>query len=498
MATTISQPRETEKFSKSFGGSLKSLIGSKGRVYFVLEHKTKSQRFRVGQTTEFIGDYIELGRGNSYAVSFGDDCNTVSRPHAAIIRKGDGWIIKNLSKVNPTIVNGQSVRNDLLLKNGDEIQLSLEGPKVLFLIPANNSTNSLGMTVRLKAMANEAIKPYKTAVITLLVLLVISISGLTYYFKGVESELIIAIKNGNQKITQLENISNAQGQELVEANKSNKKLQTQIGGLITKIKSIKYTAPPINNVQNGEPATSELSQLYPHVYFILSNKVIVELGGKTKEIEFGGSGTGFLLNDGRFVTARHVVEPWFFIENSQDERLLYLNVVASNGGKLTQYMEAYSPSGGKIKLTNNDFTVERDSDVSKKMTTNDGDPFIVNIASLRNGTDWAVSKTSKNGALTYDKQLSKSLQAATKLYVLGYPFGMGVNNINDIKPIYSECNVSRDGLDNGIIDVSSRGFDPGNSGGPVFTKVNNQFVTVGIVSGLQGSQGIIVPIGAIK
>ena len=75
---------------------------------------------------------------------------------------------------------------------------------------------------------------------------------------------------------------------------------------------------------------------------------------------------------------------------------------------------------------------------------------------------------------------------------------MGVNNPNDIKPLYNECNVARDGLSNGVIYISNRGFDQGNSGGPVFTKTNNRYVVVGIVSGGAGAQGLVVPITAIR
>src|SRR5882757_10035042 len=133
---TVNPNRPTDKkFAKSFGGSLRSLTGGKGRKYFVLEQLTSSEKHRAGESTEFIGDYVELGRGSGFAVSFGEDCRTVSRPHAAIVRRGDGWVLKPLSQNNPTLLNKMPIRDEAPLRNGDELQLSYEGPKILFLLP---------------------------------------------------------------------------------------------------------------------------------------------------------------------------------------------------------------------------------------------------------------------------------------------------------------------------------------------------------------------------
>jgi hypothetical protein len=54
-------------------------------------------------------------------------------------------------------------------------------------------------------------------------------------------------------------------------------------------------------------------------------------------------------------------------------------------------------------------------------------------------------------------------------------------------------------LDNGRIDISSRAFGPGNSGGPVFVKIaEGNYVVVGIVSAGLDQQGFIVPISSIR
>jgi hypothetical protein len=142
--------------------------------------------------------------------------------------------------------------------------------------------------------------------------------------------------------------------------------------------------------------------------------------------------------------------------------------------------------------------IDQSGDELKEAPTSNGSSLVIREASLKNGTDWAVSRTSRNGGLDFDSGLSKSLSASTPLYVLGYSFGIGANGPNDIKPLYNECSVARDGLDNGVIRISNRGFDQGNSGGPVFVKTNNRYVAVGIVSGGAGAQGLVVPISAVR
>jgi len=499
MATTVSQPRATEKFSKSLGGSLKSLMGAPGRTYFLLEHKTTTQKYRAGKTTEFIGDYVEIGRGSNFAVGYGDDCTTVSRPHAAIIRKGEGWVVKSMSKTNPTIVNGQPIRDEVTLSNGYEIQLSYEGPKLAFLTPPNNTVKSMGMTIRLKAMANEAIKPYKAAVMGLAMLLLVATGGAYYFWTQAD--------DWRRQYWNSQTITQKQAEEIRAHNEKDKEGEEERRVLKEKLTEAMKRKPNITPplpppCTDCPPPPPPLSALYPNVYYIQTNRVIVEKDGEQKQVEFGGSGTGFLLSDGRFVTARHVLEPWHFIANAPKEsqkQLIELNLFANNGYKVTHYIEAYSPAGGVIRLSSNDFRIDQSKDEVKQLTGEDGTSFVVRVASLNNGSDWVVNRTSRNGGLDFDSSVSESLSASTPLHVLGYSLGMGVNSRDDIKPLYNECNVARDGLSGGVIYISNRGFDPGNSGGPVFIKRDERYVVVGIVSGgAGGAQGLVVPISAVR
>jgi pSer/pThr/pTyr-binding forkhead associated (FHA) protein len=483
--STVNSDRPSGKFAKSFGGSLKSLAGGGSRRYFVLEALGTTEKHRAGETNEYIGDYVEIGRGPGYAVSFGDDCKTVSRPHAAILRTADGWALKHLSKNNPTLLNGHVVRGEEPLHNGDEIRLSFEGPGLRFLLPKDNLVGSMGMTKKIKAVMNEVVRPYKRAIATVVVLFLVVVGSLAWYIRKQD-------QTSKEDISRLQNQSR-QNQDTIAA-------MRKIIDDVVKLHGGENQGGGGTGGSNGEDAAapSALRDLYPGVFFLQTAKIVIELEGKTYEAQFKISGTGFLLNDGRFVTARHMVQPWFFINSESEELEKKLNLIASNGGKITQYMVAYSPTNQKIELKSDDFTVEGEDDEIKQISDNQGGQLNMRIASA-NGNDWAVTRVEgvSNGGLYFDKDLSRSLEASRRLYVLGFPFAMGANAIGDIKPIYSECAVSRDGLDKGRIDISGRAFDHGNSGGPVFTMVDGKYYVIGIVSAEYGEQGFIVPISAI-
>jgi hypothetical protein len=468
------------------------------RTYFILEHKTDTEKHPMGQSSPFIGDYIELGRGSKYAVNFGEDCPTVSRPHAAILRKDNGWVIKPLSKTNPTLVNGARIAGEAPLHNGDEIQLSLNGPRLSFLTPANNKVGTMGMTIRMKAFMKEAVRPYRKALSLVIVAFLLIIGGLVYYGQQKSTQFSRLFKDQqdiNQRLADSLKIANTENAKI------NKRL-VQLTGKLEKVEKMGAGTGPSAGGQSVSSTTTALKSLIPNVFYILTEKAVFTIGGQSKEVDFKISGTGFLLNDGRLVTARHVVNPWSFVRPSGDDETtkteVLLNLVANNGGKVVLYMTAFSPDGSKVSLTSENFSLDNSQDAKKSKTDEEGNTYVFSQASLKDGTDWAYAKTNLQGKIEYDEQASTKLEPATRLYILGYPFGIGVNSASDINPTYNECQVSREGLDNGVIDISGRGFDQGNSGGPVFILSNDKYLAVGIVSAEVGNQGFLTPINSIR
>jgi ABC transport system ATP-binding/permease protein len=78
------------------------------------------------------GDEHELGRDEDLAIRV--DEPLVSRRHARILKRGEGWVVVDLGSTNFTRVNGQRVRREHELEHGDEIRLGRS--KLTFLTGA--------------------------------------------------------------------------------------------------------------------------------------------------------------------------------------------------------------------------------------------------------------------------------------------------------------------------------------------------------------------------
>jgi pSer/pThr/pTyr-binding forkhead associated (FHA) protein len=85
-----------------------------------------------GGRVEFAldGDAHELGRDEDVAIRV--DEPLVSRRHASIERRGDCWVVVDLGSTNFTRVNGERVRRERELADGDEIRLGRA--KLVFLV----------------------------------------------------------------------------------------------------------------------------------------------------------------------------------------------------------------------------------------------------------------------------------------------------------------------------------------------------------------------------
>ena len=78
---------------------------------------------RDGQDVEFPldGDVLEVGRDSDAAIRV--DEPLVSRRHARLERRPDGWVVVDLDSTNFTRVNGERVRRERVLVHGDELRL---------------------------------------------------------------------------------------------------------------------------------------------------------------------------------------------------------------------------------------------------------------------------------------------------------------------------------------------------------------------------------------
>jgi len=491
--------------SGSVGAGLGSIFGSSGKQYYILEHKISSKYHQAGESQEIIIDQIELGRDAKCQVRFDESFTTVSRRHAAIVREDDHWKLIRLSTTNPTFLNGRTIGQSWYLQNGDEIQLAVGGPRLGFIIPTgkNSTVGSIGLSRRFSLFRQQALRPYKQAITILSVLLVLAIAGLTgwivYNNHKWNEKMTEAQENYKRNKAVQDSIYNAQfseqknqlAEEQARSEKMKSDFETRIAGLKHTIDSTIVTIRPsqLNN--------QAISKCEPYVFHIRVTKISLTYNGETKEADSGWIGTGFLLNDGRFVTARHVIEPWFFpvASGDVDQDMLMLNKIVNNGGKISVRFTAYSSTGRTFSFTNADFVLDRSQDQSGV----DDDGLAVRVATMGN-RDWAYLKTSESNGLNFDSGKSISLDRGMELTVLGFPLGLGANSPSDITPQLSHGQTTAKGLTNGVILISNTSYEQGNSGGPVFYQDSSgNYTVIGIVSAEAGrSTGFIVPIAAIN
>lgn len=519
MSGKTAQPYKAT-FSGSIGAGMGSVFNPGGRRYYILEHKVSSRYHRAGEAQEIIVDQIELGRDSRCQVRFDDSFTTVSRRHAAIVKDGDNWKLVQISKTNRTLLNGRPVQTEWYLQNGDEIQLSVNGPKLGFIVPTGKkaTVGSIGLTRRLSLFRQQALRPYKRALAGLAATLVVvcAVGGGIIYKQGKQIEdNTIELAKANE--------ANLKNEKLIA--EQNRVIENQ-GGVIDSLKKLKprviEKTKTIHIHDDGKGV--EMSACYPFVYHITAKPYVDGKPYMLIDEPFEWFGTGFQLDEGKFVTARHVTTPYysnnFYIRDGQviprterPEDLvtiffeLQLNVLMQAGRVQMRY-ECVSPSGSftltsdgiqEIGQADHVYTLEKSFQVTHPKT---GEvlaeiPAGVNIRVGAIGViDFAYFHHSGNG-LRANKELSANLKQGTKLHILGYPHGWSKGG----SPIYSEAVCSQDGLSKelgGTIMASNDNTEGGNSGGPIFVKTEKGWEVVAIVSGSSAQKGRFVPIAVVQ
>lgn len=489
----------------SVGAGMKSVFGNEGRRYYILEHKLSTKYHKEGESQRIIVDQIEIGRDPRCQVRFDESFTSVSRRHAAIVKDGDNWKLVQLSKTNSTYLNGHKVENEWYLQSGDEIQLSTNGPKLGFIVPAGEKglVKSIGMTARLNLFRQQALRPYKTAITALGCLLLLGVCIGTYYMHDLwqdnrkQAELIA--KNDKRHAEEMA----AQEALLSSATKEREKLATELGSLKKQFGSISKQQRQLA-VSSGKIDNAAINACLPNVFYVYTTSIDVVLpNGESGTLDCfknevpSWSGTGFLLSDGTFVTARHVVEAWsYWISGGEtDEEMVQLNWIVNNGGSVKVHFVAISSSGRKLSLSSDQFYCNRSED--KVSRDEKGNKFSI---ATQGSADFACCRTGQSGGLKFDKSASTRLERGTKLIILGFPLGLGANSATSITPITSTATVGIDGLDRGVILTSETNFEHGCSGGPaLYMNSDGTYTVIGIVSAIAGrNTGFIVPIGAIK
>lgn len=478
--------------SGSVGAGIKSVFGGDGRRFYTLVHKVSSKYHQAGESQQIIVDQIELGRDPSCQVRFDENFGTVSRRHAAIVKDGKNWKLVQLSQTNSTYLNGHKVQHEWYLQNGDEIQLSTNGPKLGFIIPEGKKglVSSIGLTARLNLFRQQALRPYKTAIWSLSAVLIIAVFGFTFWNYQqrqdyLEQGKLLAEQIEKSKANQEK--AEALAVELEENNRKIADYEERLEKMSKKVSAANARAKKamdaaqsvgVGSVEGG------LKQVAQDTYYCYYT---IELQEGSGNFIWGSSGTAFLLNDGRLVTAQHVVNP--FMTYPQNDEMALINGLLNQAPEaFTCYFIAVSPKGDKItfKYPLNQSIFHTGTFTPKTIGTYpyEGINLPVKFIDECDYRDYAWVKTNRIGTLTADNDYSKTLPVKTHLDILGFPQGVGAEDINKISPIYSESYVARDGLDvDGCILLSNSETDHGNSGGPVFVVKDGNYVVIGILSG---------------
>lgn len=491
----------------SVGAGMGSLFNGSGRSFFILEHKNTSTYHRAGESQKIIVDQVEIGRDSTCQVQFDESFQTVSRKHAAIVREGNRWKLVQLSKTNCTLLNGRPVDTEWYLENGDEIQLSVGGPRLGFIIPAGKQSlvSSIKMTERLELFRKQALAPYKTAIACLSVVLLLSVGGLGYGLYSSKRSLVDT-KNelaevGRRALALQDSLAFMDKEHNDEVLELNKKL----ADLTVKLSKERKSSTDDINVSGNY-----LNQIRNSVYFIYVKRVTVidHLG-----VRFVASvdepddcpegleclfccGTGFMLEDGTFVTAKHVVQPHLFAKN-ENEDLAAINQIVALGGSVEFLYAAVSPSDS-FEFTDRQVVCNMSCErtIIKRKGTEHETKYRV---SPSDGNDWAYVKTSRKGTISADIAMSKEMKSGTRLAILGYPGGQSGDNVQSV---LGSCMVAVDGIskEDRVIWTTERNFEHGNSGGPAFiTLKDGTMKAIGIVTAGSGETlGFLVPLANLN
>ncbi|MBR5861676.1 MAG: hypothetical protein IKY71_10070, partial [Bacteroidaceae bacterium] len=283
-------------------------------------------------------------------------------------------------------------------------------------------------------------------------------------------------------------------------------------------------APVVTEAQDVMFASIE--ECNPAVYYIkMDNVAIYDRSGKLiyqfDMSDFVG-GTGFLLEDGRFVTARRVIEPWFYYWSSsigEDNKgniwtLGDLQACVNAGLKVEGNFTAYSPAQTSFKFSTSEMTKSapkvktvidtyKVSRYLRRMI--DSSVSIYVYDSKASADDWATlgkrEQLNVVDGLKYSASASLSPKSGENVIILGYPHSDGFSNSLTVNPEQRKNTINSPDLnDVDVIEMSTKRFYKGADGAPVFQKIDGAWTVIGILGHTDGAsdRDFAAPIANIR
>lgn len=575
----------------SVGAGMGAIFNGSGRTYYILEHKTSSKYHTAGESQKIIIDQVEIGRDSSCQVRFDESFETVSRKHAAIVRDGQNWQLIHLSSANPTLVNGRAVQGNYYLQSGDEIQLSVGGPRLGFIVPQGKQalTSSIKLTERMNLFRQQALRPYRRAIWALSALLLLAILGfgiwnyslqkdnqalrqeMTMYQSKLDS--LATVKQGllqeeAQLNQELQSAPAAQRESIKqrivyvrsrlssvadEANRYRSELQkTSTAAIeqgmdeqeVTRIapsasfasaiesnsgEAVERQSTLAGEAQNKTPgvvednptahgdAAATIRDYYNHIYSLKIRRITVERDGRSFDpgIAVGDviCGTGFVLSNGTFVTARQNIQPWVYDGIYKDPWRRLMAEYVSLGCRVIIEYDAYSTSGSgkKFSFNNQDFAIDRSGDVqsetieiSKEVRMRLKDAGVeISSREYSNRTLQVFSAASQSFALLrglggagipFDAGKSLSSDGGTEIQVAGFKGQPDIHSLSGYIS-YFKSYTSRTDNRNGTIVLQDATSNVGYLGSPAFIKEEDgSYRAIGVFVGNLYGESRLVPI----
>lgn len=244
----------------------------------------------------------------------------------------------------------------------------------------------------------------------------------------------------------------------------------------------------------------ELRYLRKSIYFILIKNVQVYFKQNQEIIDISNyglswSGTGFLLDNGDFITARHVIQPWRFIDecqawNKDNEKgeaiLAYINNAEITGGSVEIIYEARSSDGDIFTFSNKDLIFDQSGDKLLDCDSYGANKQIKICPITNSASDWAkLTLNNRKGLLKLNRDISRTLSQETPIFGYGYSYGLFLQAFSQdrVSPILIKGELVQDRTTNGMINISANTIAPGSSGGPMMIKnADGDFEVIGVIS----------------
>src|SRR5712692_565764 len=113
-----------------------------------------------GEQKKFDADRISIGRAPDNMLSLGESARRVSSHHAEIIRRGDGYLLRDLGSTNGTMINGRRVVVSELTHD-DLIEFGAGGPLLRFGIERDEagSTKTASLITTITTISEQPVRP---------------------------------------------------------------------------------------------------------------------------------------------------------------------------------------------------------------------------------------------------------------------------------------------------------------------------------------------------